>query len=151
VVVGLERLHETGPFLRGFLPFSVQPARLLEDAVDARRADGDHVVVEHHERQSPIAVEWKAVVEGEDRLLLPRGQPVVAGNLGVVLVDAAVPLPPLVELAGAEVEPGEQLLGRQFRSVAPAVDVIDDLVARVVGNPNSFQSSPAAFFLRRQS
>jgi hypothetical protein len=72
----------------------------------------------------------------------------VTRELGVVLIDPAVSLPPLVELARSEFEPGEQLLRREFRTLAPAIDVIDDFVPGIVGNPNSLQSSPAAFFER---
>jgi len=50
----------------------VEPARPLQHAVRARRTHGRHVVVEHHERQSPIAFQRIALVEIEDRLLLPR-------------------------------------------------------------------------------
>jgi hypothetical protein len=71
VLVGAERLHETGPFLRGFPPFPIEPARRLQHAIDARRADRDDVVVEHHERQPAVAFQRKPLVVIDDRPLFP--------------------------------------------------------------------------------
>ena len=51
------------------------PARspaLLEDAVDAGRAAGDDVGIEHHEGQPAIAFERVAAGEGADALLFRR-------------------------------------------------------------------------------
>jgi hypothetical protein len=78
------------------------------------------------------------LVISHDRLLLPILQPRVARNLAVVLVDFAEPLAPVVELADAQLQPGEELLYGQLRAFGPASHVVDDLVADVVGNPASF-------------
>ncbi|MFY0534752.1 hypothetical protein [Nannocystis pusilla] len=56
-----------------------------QDAVGGRGADGDDVVVEHHERQTAIALERVRVAVVDDRLPLPRLDPVVARELAVVL------------------------------------------------------------------
>ena len=66
-----------------------QESGVLEDAVDAGRAAGDDVGIEHHEGQSAIAFEGMAAGEGADALLLVVGEPVVARHPGVVLVDLA--------------------------------------------------------------
>ena len=82
----------------------------------------------------------------DDGLLFPVFEPPVAGNPAVMLVDLAVALPPVIELALADAEPPDDLLGRDLRSVRPIANVINDVVASVVGNPGSSQSSPSTFF-----
>jgi hypothetical protein len=85
-----------------------------EHPVDARRADGDDVGVEHHEREPPVAFERILGVVVKDRLFLPGFQPPVAGDLAVVLVGNAIALAPLVELALGDAQPGDDLLGRDL-------------------------------------
>ncbi len=68
-------------------------------------ADRDDIIVEHHEREATVTVEWMAVVEVENRLFFPRLQPPVAGHLTVVLVGFAVTLRPLMVLARAQFQP----------------------------------------------
>jgi hypothetical protein len=63
------------------------------------------------------------------------GQPVVAGHPGIVLVDLAETLDPVLVLAAADVDPGQEARDRDLGLVGPGTDEIDDLVARVVGNP----------------
>jgi hypothetical protein len=52
-----------------------------------------------------------------------------------VLVDLAETLFPVVELAGADAEPGDEATSRQFGLVAPVADEVDERVADVVGDP----------------
>jgi hypothetical protein len=59
----------------------------------------------------------------------------VARHEGVVLVDLAEALLPIMELAGADADPGEEATSGDFRLVAPIADEIDDLVAVVMGDP----------------
>ncbi len=59
---------------------------------------------------------------------------------------AGMSVRPVVELTGTETGPGDDLPGRYVRAAVPVMDVIDDLVADVVGNPASFQRSPSSFF-----
>ena len=66
------------------------PAGRLQHAVDRGRADRHLIVVEHHERQPPIAFQRMLSLVGHDRLLLPILQPMVAWHLGVVLVGLAI-------------------------------------------------------------
>ena len=76
--------------------------------------------------------------ESADALLFVVGEPVIARHPGVVLVGLAVAVLPLMELARAELQPAEQPFGPQLAALGPVFDVIDDFVANVVGNPNSF-------------
>jgi hypothetical protein len=62
----------------------------------------------------------------------------VAGHPGVVLVDLAEALLPVVELTGADADPGEEATDRDLGLVAPGADEIDELVAAVVGDPATF-------------
>lgn len=74
-------------------------------------------------------------MELHDRLFFPILQPPVAGNLAVVLVDLAITLFPVIELLLAQPQPGEQLFRLDLGALRPVLDVIDDGVARLVGNP----------------
>jgi hypothetical protein len=73
--------------------------------------------------------------EGADAFLFVVGEPVVAGNAGVVFVDFAEAVFPVVELAGGESDPVEESTSREFGLVAPVADEVDDGVAGVVGRP----------------
>ena len=73
-----------------------QPIGRLQQPIDRGRAGRRHVVVEHHERQPSIALQGVFTLVVEDGSLLRLREPVVAGNLRVVLVDLAVTLPPVV-------------------------------------------------------
>jgi hypothetical protein len=73
--------------------------------------------------------------EDADAFLFVVAEPVVAGHPGVVLVDLAEALFPVMELAGADADPGEEATDGEVRLVAPGADEIDDGVAGVVGDP----------------
>jgi hypothetical protein len=77
------------------------------------------------------------VMELEDRGDLGLGQPPVARDLAVVLVDATVALLPVVELILANAQPRDDPLDGDAGAFGPLENVVDDLIARVVGNPNS--------------
>jgi hypothetical protein len=85
-------------------------------------------------------------VEIDNGSFFPILEPPIAGDLAVVLVDFAVTVLPVVELTCAQAKPTQELTCRKLRAVGPMLDVVDDLVTRVVGNPGSVQSSPSSFF-----
>src|SRR2546430_8273428 len=85
-------------------------------------------------------------MEADDDLLLPLLQPEVAGNPAVVLVHLAIAVPPVVELAGCDIEPPDESPGADLGLLRPAPDEIHDLIPRVVRNPDPGQSSPVPFF-----
>jgi len=62
----------------------------------------------------------------------------IAGHPGVVFVDFAEAVLPVVELAGADADPGQEATDGNLRLVAPAADEIDDGVAGIGGNPAAF-------------
>jgi len=138
VLVGAQRLHEALALGGGLGSLSVEPAGLLEDAVDAGGAAGGNVGVEHHEGQPAVALQGEEFLEVEDGLLLLGVEPVVAGDPGVVLVDLAVAVLPRVPLGGGQAEPQEEAGNRDAGLVGPAVDEVNDLIAGIVGNPESF-------------
>src|SRR5580704_10046740 len=70
----------------------------------------------------------------------------VAWHPGVVLVDLAEALPPVLVLAAADADPGHEARDRDVGFVGPGADEIHDLVARIVGDPAARQSSPRLFF-----
>jgi hypothetical protein len=59
----------------------------------------------------------------------------VAGHPGVVLVDLAEALPPVLVLAATDADPGQETRDRDVSFVGPGADEIDDLVAGIVGDP----------------
>ena len=96
-----------------FLAFGAVPPledsqSLLEHAID--RGAGTHrhdIGVHHHVSQPAIAFLWD-VRHGksrENRLFFPRFEPVISRHEGIVFVHFAVPLAPVVELAGTNTNP----------------------------------------------
>jgi hypothetical protein len=124
------RLHQSG---------------VAEHAIDARGADGDDVGVEHHEGEPPVALRGMAGVEVEDGRLLPRLEPPVARDQGIVLVGQAVACPPVVELAGGDPQPSDEPTPGDLGALGPVADEVDDGVAGIVGNPGAGQSPPSSF------
>jgi len=151
VLMRFEGLHEAGALLGGPGRLPGQESRRLEHAVDAGRA-ARHMLrfggVEHHEGHATITFMRMAAGEGADPLLLVTGEPVIARHPGVVLVDLAEAGFPVVELAGADAEPGQETPESDLRLVAPGADEIDELIAAVMGHPASLQISPSSFFKR---
>jgi hypothetical protein len=76
-------------------------------------------------------------MEVEDGLLLLVFEPVVAGDPGIVFVGLAVAVLPRVPLGGGDAEPQQEASDGDAGLIVPALDKIDDLVAGVVGNPES--------------
>ena len=146
MLVRPERLMEPRSLERnlGVLPFH-QP-RIAKHAVDARRAYRHDIGVEHHEGETTVSLKWVPIVKINDGLFFPVFEPSIAWNPAIVLVNLAVTLPPVVELALSDAQPGDKLLGRDLRPIRPITGVVDDLITSVVGNPGSSQSSPSSFF-----
>ena len=86
------------------------------------------------------------IVEVENRLLLPVLKSPIARDLAVMFVGLAIAIFPLVVLAGCQPQPIQEPPGRYVSPLRPVLDVIDDFVAYIMGNPHSLQSSPMAFF-----
>jgi hypothetical protein len=137
VFMRVQRLDETLALGRGLGRGAVEQPGRLEDAVDAGRATGDDVLVEHHEGQAPVALQREQRVEVADGLLFLGLEPVVAWDPGVVFVGLAVAVLPGVPLGGGQAEPQQEASDGKGGVVGPAVDEINDLVAGVVGNPES--------------
>jgi len=145
VLVRRQCLHEAGAFLGDGGRWPGQQSRLLEHAVDAGRAASDGIGIEHHEGHSPVTFERVLAGEDADALPLCGSQPMIMRHPGVVLIDFAEALLPVVKLAGADVDPGYEPRQGDLGLVAPGAGEIDDQVAGVVGHPNAFQVSPRLF------
>src|SRR5207344_1502490 len=85
-------------------------------------------------------------MESDDGLFLPPLQPEVAGNPAVVLVHPAVAFPPVVELAGGDVEPLDEPSSADLGLLRPAPDEIHDLVRMSCGTQTPVRV-PQDFFL----
>ena len=86
------------------------------------------------------------IVVVDDGLFFLLGEPPVARNCAVVLIFLSEAVFPVVELAGAQAQPAKQLPRGDLGAGSPVLDVVDDLVTRVMGNPNALQGSPSTFF-----
>ena len=146
VLVRTEWLLEAGSLEGRFSVMSLHQPGVAKHSVDARRTGGHHIGVEHHEGKTTVTFKRILVVKLDDGLLFPVFEPPVAGNPAIMLVDLAIALPPIIELALAQADPLNELLGRDLRPVRPIANVVDDSIASVVGNPGSGQSSPSTFF-----
>jgi hypothetical protein len=62
----------------------------------------------------------------------------IAGHPGVVFIDFAEALFPVVKFAGADADPREEATDGNVRLVAPGADEVDDGVTGIVGNPAAF-------------
>jgi hypothetical protein len=148
VFVGRKRLLEAVSFGRRAGAAPIKSAGCFQHAVNRRRTDRDDVLIEHHETQASIAFERIAIVKVDDRLPFPVLQPPVSRNLPIVRIDFAVTTFPGVVLAGCQPDPEQQLEDWNFGALSPVLDVVDDLVSRIMGNPATFPSSPLSFFER---
>ena len=147
VLMGPQGLLEALSLLGRLAASASQLAGRLEHAVDAGGADGHDIGVEHHVGQPPIAFQGVAVVEGDDRGLLPVLQPEVAGDRGVVLVGSSQPPAPAAELAAGDPQPSEQPPDRQSRCVpAQRADELDDRITEWPGEPRLRSEFPKLFF-----
>ena len=151
VLVGAQRLDEALALGRSLERTEIEPARGLENAVNAGGTAGGDVGVEHHEGQPAVALQGKEFLEVEDRLLLVGFEPVVTRDPGIVFVGLAIALLPGMPLAGMEADPEQEGGDYNAGFVGPGVDKIDDGVACIVGNPDAAQGSPSAFFKRTYS
>ena len=151
VLMRLERLRESGSFLCGGKKLAVESTGGLEDAVNTGGTEPHDVLIEHHEGQPTVSFQGMPVVKLQNGGPLPCFEPMIAGDLAVVFIDLAIPVFPGVELAGGTAkmdwgQPGEDGLGGCFGAIGPVTDVVHHLVACVMGNPTSVQSSPSFFW-----
>src|SRR3954470_12819617 len=142
VLMRPQRLLEALALLGGLPTSAREFVGRLEYAVDAGRAHGHDIGVEHHVRQSPIAFQGITVVEVDDGGLFPILEPEVARDRGVVLVGCPQALAPAAELAGGNAEPSHQQSDRKAGAAAPMPNELDDRITSGLGNPQSVQSSP---------
>lgn len=149
--MGLKRLHEAFAFFRGGRVAPSDQTGGLEHTVGCRWTDCGNVLVEHHERQPPIAFQRVLFGIFHDGGPLLRIDPMVTGNQGVVFVRLAVAVFPLVEFPGGESEPTQHQDQCQPGQQPVVLDEVDDLVPQVMRDPVSVQLSPHSFFVRMRS
>jgi hypothetical protein len=76
-------------------------------------------------------------MEVDKGLFLLVLEPVVARDPGIVLVGLAVAILPRVPFGSGQAQPQEETGDGEAGFVVPTLDKIDDLIAGVVGNPDS--------------
>ena len=110
----------------------------IEDAVDRGGTASDDVGIDHHEGQSSVTFERIGAGEGANALFFVVGEPMVAGDAGIVFIDFAEALCPVVVFAGGDGDPANEAMSRELGFVAPFADEVDDLIADVMGRPLLF-------------
>lgn len=114
VLMRLQRLHEARSF-EGLLAVPLlQQALFFEHTIRARRADGDDILVKHHERQPAIPFKRMIQVEFDDFLTFPVFEPKITWNRGIMLVGFSVPLNPGVKLALGDRQPRDEPMQSDF-------------------------------------
>jgi len=130
-----QRLDEPGSLERLLAIPLLEQFRLSKDAPSGGRADGDDVLVEHHEGQTAIPFEGILEVKPDDLLPLPIFQPKISRDGSIVLIGFSIPLDPSVKLALGNRYPGNEVMQSYFSFLRPLSGKINDGVASVMGNP----------------
>ena len=115
----------------------IKDACRFQYAINARCANRNDVGIKHLVRKPPVAIERMLPVKIEDRSLLPVFQPMVPGDPAIVFVHLSVSLLPAVKGAFWYAHPAEDTPGCDLGTILPMMNIIDDAIAYVVGNPNS--------------
>jgi hypothetical protein len=102
VFVRQKRLDKTLALAGDLGRVAVEQTGLLENPVDTGRAARDDVLVDHHESQAAITLQWEARMEVADGLFLLVLQPVIARNPGIMFVGLAVAVLPGVPRGGGQ-------------------------------------------------
>ena len=137
VLVYTDGLLEARALFTGSFVPSIEQARRGQNAIDRSRTARDQIGVEHHEGQTPIAFQWVLLVEVQDGLFLLGKEPVIARDLGVVLVGFSVAQKPVVKLMARDAEPTCEPSQGKLGAIGQRPEEIDHRVARIVGNPVS--------------
>ncbi len=135
MVMRPERLHKAGALV-AFLsvPFLQQPC-LAKNSPGAAGTDGNDVLIQQHERQSPIPFKWIVDSKIDDRFSFPRFKPEITGDEPIMFVGFAVPLDPCIKLTPGNGQPGDDLLQGHFCFLAPILAEIDNGIACIMRNP----------------
>ena len=146
MLVGAEWLDEARSFFgRGKGVFG-EHSGLFENPIDARRTTGDDIGIDHHEGQSSISFQGMFEMELENRLSFVDGQPMIAWDPRIVLVDFSIATSPVMEFTERDSDPGDDDECGDLGLIGPSPHEIDDLIANIVRNPTSLQGSPSSFF-----
>jgi len=132
-----ERLDKAGSFFTDLLVPLIQKPCFGKNAPGACGADCDDVLVQHHEREPPVAFQRVVVIETDDCLPFPFFQPEIAGNRSVMLVGLAISIDPCVKFALADGEPVHEPLHRDIGLSGPGSGEVNDGVSRIMGNPDA--------------
>ena len=146
MLVRLQRLLEAFTLKRRLAIVLLHQPGIADHAVNTGRAYCHDVGIKHHEGEPPIAFERVLWMEVGDGLFFPALKPPITWNVAVVLFGLAIPSPPIVELALSDSQPIYEVVSRQLGTLRPAVNVVDDGIASVVGDPGATQSPPSSFF-----
>jgi hypothetical protein len=137
VFVRQKRLDEACSLFTDFLVPLIQKPGLRKNAPGAGGAYGNDILIEHHEREPPVAFQRVIVIKSDDGLPFPVLQPEIAGDGGIMLVGFAVPVDPSVKLALAYRQPADELLDRDTGLPVPCPGKVNNGVSRIMGNPDA--------------
>ena len=77
-------------------------------------------------------------VEVDDGLFLKVLQPEITGDQGIVLIDLAVALLPVVILAGGNAQPVNKVRHSDAGALGPVLDEVNHRITDIVGDPGRF-------------
>jgi len=138
MLLGLQRLNKASSLLGSFAIPAPQQIGGAQNTINAAGADGNHIAIQHHESQSPIAFQRMLQMKVDNGLFLPVFEPEVAGNQGVVLIGLAVTALPIVILAGANAQPGDKMRHSDAGAPGPALDEVNNRITDIMGYPGRF-------------
>ena len=116
----------------------------MSTLIDARRAQGDQVPVEHHESKRTMSYQRILIKEG-DAPLLPLLEATIARDRGVVLVDSAIAQRRAVEVSQGKLEPSHQAQAGISGAGRPVGDKLTTM-SRVSCGTEVTASFPKLFF-----
>lgn len=138
VFMGLKRLNETAPLFGGFTVPAFDQICRAQNTINAAGTDCNNILVEHHKGQSPIPFQPMVEVEVNNSPLLTVLQPEITGDQGIVLIDLAVALLPVVILAGGYAQPVNKVRHSDAGALGPAFDEVNHRITDIMGDPGRF-------------
>ena len=137
VLMRLEWLFEALFSCRsGGCPATEQP-RLFQDTIRCRWAHSNDIVIEHHISQTAVTFVQSTTAIGNDTDPFFRQDPVVLGNLAVMVIGLLYAFEPLIISASANPEPSDEPPAGQVGKLNHLVNKTNDLVANIRFDPLS--------------
>jgi hypothetical protein len=137
VLVRQKRLDKACALFADFLVPLIQKPGLRKNTPGAGRAYSNDILVQHHEREPPVAFQRVIVIKSDDGLPFPVFQPEIPRNGGIMLIGFAVPIDPCMKFALADRKPADEPLDRNAGFIVPGPGKVNYGVSGIMGNPDA--------------